>query len=229
MTLVVSVIISMVAGGFKIGSLERTMEVVIPTVEMSSFLERAIARLAELGFHQSDQPWVFQQGGKSLVDGFVTNVENAGSTPHAKSRKRLHVLVQQDAEATRVQVMMKYLDFVTGDSGESAYRDAVLDYVSGRIDAMPVIRNRSTQAVSSLATGIVMLCAPPIMLPRFGFGMTLILILLLGVTNMFFSVVAVVSISRNRQELSGLGYAISGILVTILAVVLVIILGILNV
>ena len=224
-TLVVTVLVGLVAGGFKVGSLERTLEVVVPTAELAAFLERAWARLAELGFQQTEQPWEFTQGGKSIADGFATSMETAGSTPHAKSRKHLRVTVLQDADAARVQITMKFLGFITGDSGESAYRDAVLDYVTGQKQAMSTVRNQSAQAVSALANGIVLLCAAPIMLPRLGLVMTLVLILLLAATNLFFAVVAIVSISRNPQELRGTGYAISGIVLTVVGVILTIALG----
>src|SRR5215467_15063332 len=147
-TIVLSWITAMVVGGFKIGSLERRVAFEVPQSDLAPFLDRFHRRVAELGFRPQNTRGHFQQGGVEF------NV--LGGYTHAKTKKQLTIGVRNDGQPNvYVEMVLRYLDPILGDSGESAYRDAVLDYVSGMADTMRLVPNTSFSALSCLVGGVI--------------------------------------------------------------------------
>jgi hypothetical protein len=125
----------------------------------------------------------------------------------------------------QIELAVCFLDPIVGDTGESAYRDAVLDYVSGKSDAMQVVPNRSYAAFSSLVGGIFAWCAlcvfkamhiEPLAPP----------IATLAITEAGIGIMGIVAIKKRSGELTGLGLAIGGIILSTAAGVAAIILSV---
>jgi hypothetical protein len=138
----------LVRGGFKVGRLAKTIELPVSKDQLSSFLDTARRRLEELGFRPGEAADQFIQSG--AVPGVLT------SFTHAKTKKALTLTVHDGASPEpRVKLTLLYLDPILGDTGESAYRDAVLAYVSGQAGSMATVTNSSFAAFSCLTGGII--------------------------------------------------------------------------
>jgi hypothetical protein len=201
---------AMVVGGFKFGSLERRVAHSIPREQYGAFLETLQQRLAELGFLAGAGEGIFVQGGAATG--------NLASFTHAKTRKELRVQGRDEGGAITMELSLRYLDPIAGDSGESAYRDAVLDYVSGRTDVMQVVPNRSYSAVSSFVGG-VLACAAMLVLKFNGYRPVTPPILMFAITEVGMAVLALNSIRQKPRELTGRWMAVAGIGLSVLAVV----------
>ena len=200
--IVVSWIVAIVIGGFKFGSLLKRISIGVAQAELPAFLERLNQRLAELGFQAEDGDGRYRQGGATT--------EGIPSFTHARTKKQMIVTVtgERQPEAT-VELSLRYLDPVVGDSGESAYRDAVLEYVSGQADEMRVVPNRSFMALSCLVGGAFSWIAFFYLL-GIHFNPLWWPILVLGLTELAIGVLAILSIKRKPAELTGTRAAIVG-------------------
>jgi hypothetical protein len=204
--LVVSWLAGFVTGGFKIGRLERRVKFGLLRDELGKFYERFHQRLSEIGFRPGDGVGRYLQSGSESGD--------LSSYTHAKTRKQLTIIMQDTGpHECQIELALCFLDPIVGDTGESAYRDAVLDYVSGKSDAMRVVPNRSYAAFSSLVGGIcagVALCvfkamhieplAPPITTLAF--------------TAAVIGMMGIVAIKKRPGELTGLGLGVGGIILS---------------
>jgi hypothetical protein len=201
---VVSFVLGLVVGGFKIGSLERTVEVEVGSQWLPSFLDTMRARLAELHFVATGDEWTLEQSGATFGD--------LVSFTHAKTRKRLQIRLDDSVEPVRVTLTLAYLDPIVGDTGESAYRDAVLDYVSERANEMPVVPNRSNLAFTALWGSLLTLLATVAML-RLELSVAT-MAPAVGVpvfVNAGAAVIALVPILRNPGQITGAREAIAAI------------------
>ncbi len=208
-SILLSWLAAMVLGGFKFGKLERRVAHSIPREQYDAFWNTLRARLAELGFEAIDGERVYVQGGARFSD--------VATQTHAKSMKELRVQGSDDGAAITVELSLRYLDPIVGDSGESAYRDAVLDYVSGQTGVMQVVPNRSYSALSSFVGG-VLACAAMLVLKFTGYRPVTPPILLVAITEAGMAILALITIRRKPRELTGQWLAVAAIALSVLAV-----------
>ena len=157
----------------------------------------------------------YLQGGQDAGVGVFT---------HAKTLKRLQLnLADTGGAQVNVVLHLCYLEPIAADTGESAYRDAVLDYLSGKADAMRIVPNRSFGAVNSLVGGIYAWLAL-VVLSLIRFEPLLTPLLMLTVANMVIGIVAIAAIRRKPAELTGQGLALVGIAANVSAIVVALIL-----
>ena len=104
-----------------------------------------------------------------------------------------------------------YLDPILGDTGESAYRDAVLAYVSGQADSMTTVANSSFAAFTCLTGGIIAWVAV-LYLKAMGYHPLWMPLTIVGITNVLTGFMAIYAIARKPAELTGMREAIIGIL-----------------
>ena len=200
---VIAVAFTVVSGGFKFGDLKRAVQLTIARVELDGFWSRMRERLSELGFRQSEVPGRFLQGGKEFG--------NPTTFTHGKTSKELNVQSQDSgADQTTVTATLRYLDPIVGDTGESAYRDAVLEYVTGITDRMVLVPNRSLLAVHSLiggATAVIL----AIFLFSFNFRQFLAGFWVLSFTEIVAGLLAIFSVLRKPGEITGIALAATGV------------------
>jgi len=218
--LVLSWVLNIAFGGFKIGRLAREIELTVPRDQLPAYLATVHHRLAALGFTGGESPGSFVQKGSSMGD--------LGSSTHAKTHKVVNVSVDDstDPEA-HVTLALKYQQLIVGDTGETAYADAVLAYVSYQTDSMQPVANRSFMAFSSFVFGIwtwVVLVA----LKAFRIEPFFAPVLVLGITNVATSIMAMVMVFSKPKEVSGLWLAIVGLVTSVLALVVAAVLAFLS-
>jgi hypothetical protein len=191
-------------GGFKVGRLTRTIELPVSQDRLSSFLDVARRRLEELGFQRAEAEGQYIQSG--AVQGVLA------SFTHAKTRKALTLTVQgREAPEARVALTLYYLDPILGDTGESAYRDAVLAYISGQADAMATVTNRSFAAFSCLTGGLVAWAAV-LYLDAVHYHPLWMPLTIVAITNLITGFMAVYAIARRPRELTGTREAVAGMI-----------------
>jgi hypothetical protein len=208
--------LAIVLGGFKVGSLRREMTIEVPAADFATFWTQAYQRIMALGFAAEETAGHFVQGGASFL--------NPQSHTHAKTKKRLTVeTLEQTSTTTTLRFTLAYLDPIVGDTGEGAYRDAVLDYVAGRATEMKVVPNRNYAAFSSLVGGVLALVAVPVL--HFLTSVPLLIpISCVAVTEAGTAVFALVTIHSKPAELKGTGLAIGGIATSMAACLLAVVL-----
>lgn len=197
-------LVGLVRGGFKVGGLAKTIELSLGQDRLAAFLETAHRRLDELGFRPGATPGQFIQSG--AVPGMLA------SFTHAKTKKALTLTVEERAATEAgVTLTLLYLDPILGDTGESAYRDAVLAYVSGQVDAMATVANSSFAAFSCFTGGIfawgAVLC-----LQATGYQPLWLPLTIAAITNVITGFMAVYAIARRPGELTGSREAILGMI-----------------
>jgi hypothetical protein len=194
----------LVRGGFKVGRLAKTVDLSVNKDQLPSFLETAHRRLEELGFRTGESAGQFIQSGS--VPGVLT------SFTHAKTKKALTLTVHDGAAAeARVTLTLLYLDPILGDTGESAYRDAVLEYVSGQADSMATVANSSFAAFSCLTGGIIAWAAV-LYLKAAGYHPLWMPLTIVAITNVLTGFMAIYAIARRPRELTGTVEAILGMI-----------------
>jgi hypothetical protein len=209
-SIILSWIAAIVLGGFRIGSLERRVAHSVGRDRYDTFWNTIQQRLTELGFRPGGADGVYVQSG-----GEFGNME---TFTHAKTKKELRVTSHDDAGTITVELSLRYLDPILGDSGESAYRDAVLDYVSGQRDTMQIVPNLSFGALSGFIGGLVA-CAAVFILKSIDFKPVVPPILVLTVSEIGIAILALVSIRRKPRELKGGWLAVAGIALSLAATV----------
>ncbi|MEK7781573.1 MAG: hypothetical protein AAB370_08765 [Verrucomicrobiota bacterium] len=209
-SMVLSWVAAIVLGGFKFGSLERRVAHQIAREEYAAFWERMCQRLLQLGFTSGPQQGIFLQGGSEFG--------NMSSFTHAKTKKELRATAYDNGAGVTVELSLRYLDPIVGDSGETAYRDNVLDFVSGNIAEMRVVPNRSFGAVNSFIGGSVA-CVSLVIMNLIGFQPILPAICMVAITYMVMAIIAIVAIRSKPGELTGLWLAIAGIGLGLLAII----------
>jgi hypothetical protein len=160
--------------------------------------------LEELGFRPGKSVGQFIQSG--AVPGVLT------SFTHAKTKKALTLTVHEIASPeVRVDLTLLYLDPILGDTGQSAYRDAVLAYVSGQADAMATVTNNSFAASSCLLGGVIAWAAV-LCLKAVGYHPLWMPLTIVAITNVIIGFMAIFAISRRPHELTGAREAILGMI-----------------
>jgi len=207
--LVLSWVLSIVFGGLKVGRLKREIELAVPREQLSAYLATVYFRLGAVGFKGGASPGSFEQKGSSMGD--------LGSSTHAKTHKVANVLVSESSGPEAfITLSLQYQQMILGDTGETAYADAVLAYVSNQTDSMQPVANRSFMAFSSLVFGIwtwVVLMALKVFRIEPFFGP----ILVLGITNVATSIMAIIAVMTKPKEVSGLWLAVIGLVTSVLA------------
>ena len=207
--LVLSWVANIVFGGFKIGKLSRAIELTVPREQLPAYLALMHQRLSALGFSAGATPGSFEQKGSSMGD--------LGSSTHAKTHKIVTISVDDSSgPEAQITLALKYQALIVGDTGEIAYADAVLGYVSNQTDLMQPVANRSFMAFSSLVFAIwtwgVLLALKVFRIEPFFAP-----ILVLGLTNMVTSIMGIVMVLTKPKEVSGLWLAIIGLVISVLA------------
>ena len=146
---VLSIVVALVLGGFRCGRLKRILEVEVSAMSKASFLETLRSRITELGFVKGKMEWQFIQAGAAMG--------SPSSFTHAGTKKMLTVAPEE--HGVLVKLAIKYLDLIVCDTGECAYRDAVLDYLAGHTDSMQVVPNRSHMVVTAFYGSLLTLAA----------------------------------------------------------------------
>ena len=191
-------------GGFKVGRLARSLQLPVSSSQLPGFLDTAHRRLEELGFQRGESEGQFTQSG--AVPGVLA------SFTHAKTKKALTLTVRDgEAREPRVELTLLYLDPILGDTGESAYRDAVLAYVSGQADSMATVTNCSFAAFSGLTGGIIA-WASVLCLKAAGYHPLWIPLTIVAITNVITGFMAIYAIARKPRELTGTWEAILGMI-----------------
>lgn len=207
--LVLSLVLNIVFGGFTVGKITRRLEVAVPQEQLPPYLARVNQRLGKLGFQADGATGAFIQRGEQV--GVPT------SHTHAKSPKLLELTVDEsDPQQVQIGMSLRYLTLIVGDTGETAYADAVLNYVSNATDSMQLVANRSYMAFSSLVLGIWAWMAM-IALKVFHIEPFTPTVLTLSITPIITSIMAIITIALKPRELSGMWLAIVGLVVSVLA------------
>jgi len=140
-------LVGLVRGGFRVGRLEKTMELRINGDEFPTPLDTAHWRLEELEFRPGENVGQFIKSG--VVAGALT------SFTHAKTKKAFTLNVHDDQSSeARTKDTLLCLDPILANTGEYTYRDAVMGYVSGQTDSIAAVANTSFAAFSRLIGGI---------------------------------------------------------------------------
>jgi hypothetical protein len=201
-SLVVSWAVTILFSGWKFGRLKRRVQFPMDRTLVAAFLQRLHQRAAELGFRPGSVSGQFLQGGAQFGD--------LGSFTHARINKELMVDVNESSQPATVGLTLQYLDPIAADTGESAYRDAVLDYISGHADTMKVVSNRSFAAVCTLVGGLGTWAAL-LGLTALRFNPLLEPILVMGGTYVVLGVVALITIAGKPGQLTGSRLAVIGL------------------
>jgi hypothetical protein len=207
--LVIALGSSIVLGGFRVGYLKKSLELAMPTEDAASFWENMQRRLGELGFKKAEQEGRYLQGG--------TQFGNPVSFTHSRTRKELTVRFRESGPGQlTVTVALAFLRPIGADTGESAYRDAVLDYVTGKTDHMVLVANRNLMALNSLAGGILacILAVFVVALKRWSFWPAL---LVLTITEMVLGLLGLWAALYRPAEISGKSVAAAGICLSLSA------------
>jgi hypothetical protein len=210
--LTLSWVLNILFGKGKIGKLVREMEVQVPREQLPVFLATMNHRLNELGFKPEGEPGRFvQQGGAGFGD--------LGSSTHAKAKKFLEVTLDESGAAeARIALTLRFKDLIMGDTGESAYADAALAYIAYQTDSMQIVANRSFMAFSSFVLGLwtwLALIGLKVFHVQPFFGPVLVLC----ITNVATSLLAIFMILLKPKKVSGLWLAIIGLVTSLLALV----------
>src|SRR2546427_6824077 len=197
--MVLAWLIGAALGGWKFGKFLRRVEFTVDRAQLAGFLERLQRRIAELGFTPTGVAGQYLQGGASFQD--------FGAFTHAKTPKLLNIAMDDSGQSqAKVHLALEYVNWIVADTGEGAYRDAVLDYISGQTEAMKVVPNRSFLAVCTLVGGILawvaLLGLRAVGLPFFEPTLTL------GITYFTLWVFAVIAILFKRGQATGRSWAI---------------------
>ena len=199
----IAIAVGVVIGGFKCGELGKTVLLRFDRGARDTVWTQMHYRLTELGFTAAQGDGRFLQSGEVFGD--------LGTFTHAKTNKELRVNFQEAGPQIEVGLSLRYLSFIVYDSGESAYRDAVLNYVSGQTDRMLLVPNRSLLALNSLTGGAVALLSAALILLS-GLSDLRPAIWVAALTGICTGLLALFFILRRPAEISGKWLAIIGII-----------------
>ncbi len=211
LSIIVAIIVKQMQSGYPaFGRLSKSVEVPIDKVNLEFHKKFFRGRLSSLGFRPADEADHFIQGS--------TDLGEFGAGPHARTKKILS-LDYRDAGEERIMVTLRvrYAHVVGVDEGEAAYCDAVLDFVSGKTDAMANVPRHSIMALNCLIGG-AMTCVLAIALVATDELALWLAIPTLGVTEFGVGLLALYSISRKQGEISGRWKAVVGIVLSLSAI-----------
>jgi len=212
-----SVILAIVAKQIQSGlsafsHLSKTVELPLDKVNQEFFLKDFRRRLGSLGFKAVDDDTGFIQGSSDLAE--------FGAASHARTKKLLTLRFQDSGKDNLIaSVTIRYLGLVVVDTGESAYRDAVLDLLSGKTDQMVSVPTESLLALNSLIGGMIA-CVVAVILVVSNQLPLWMAIPSIGVTEFAVGLLALFSISRKPAEITGRWKALAGIVLSLAAICL---------
>ena len=195
---------SIVLGGFRVGYLKRSIQQDVPKEDVAPFWETMQSRLEELGFNKTETEGHYLQG-------------NAPFGSPSKIKKELTVQFRESAPGQlTVSVTLVYLRPIGADTGESGYRDAVLDYVIGKTDRMATVPHRNLMALNSLGGGILacVLAIFVVALKRWTFWPSLLVLTILEIILGVFGLWAAL---YRPAEVTGKSVAAAGICLSLAA------------
>ena len=136
------------AGLSAFGHLRKTVELSV-NPSKPGFLPQRFSPAPRLaGFQPVDDGVDFIQGSSDLAE--------FGAASHASTKKLLTLHLKDSGPDNFIaSVTLRYLGLVVVDTGESAYRDAILDFVSGKTDRMVAVPTESLLALNSLVGGLI--------------------------------------------------------------------------
>jgi hypothetical protein len=212
--LVIAWFVQALAGGFRFGKFERQVEAAVDQAQVPSFLNKMYLRLSELGFAATELPGQYAQGAGS-PDGLTFT--------HARTPKLLTITMDQSQPPQAiVRFSLKYVNSIVADTGEGAYRDAVLDYLTGQKDSMVLVPNRSYAAVCTLVGGVIGWLTLAAM---FSLKMNYLpTVIPLGLTYFVIGTISIIILASKRGEVTGMPLAISGTVMSFLLLVTAVIL-----
>ena len=148
---------------------------------------------------------------------------NLSSFTHAKVPKRLDYQATTQGAQLRLRIRVKYLAAIVGDTGEGAYAGVVLDYVTGKADAMTVVANRLHLAFSTLVGGVLAVAAAA-MLTQSGLDAVeqIIGMVVFTGTNFVCGAMAIATIRANPKEIWGTRDAAWGMVLSVAGLVAVV-------
>lgn len=198
------------SGGSIFSNLSRTVEVPLSRQNLDFYRQVFFQRIESLGFKATDVEGNYVQGGPDLGA--------LGAVSHARTKKMLTVSFQTSGADQSVALLtLRYLNTVVVDSGEIAYRDAVLDFVSGKVEKMVPVPAENLLALNSLIGGLVA-CILAIVLVTSDELSLWLAIPTIGITEFGAGLLGLYAIGRRRGESSGRWKAIAGIVLSLAAV-----------
>jgi hypothetical protein len=206
--LVIALGSTIVLGGFRVGYLKKSLELAMSKEDAVPFWENMERRLEELGFKKAEEGRYLQGGAQ---------FGNPGSFTHSRTRKELVVRFSEYApDQLTLAITLAFLRPIGADTGESAYRDAVLDYVTGKTDRMVLVPNRNLLALNSLSGGILacVLAVFVVALKRWSFWPAL---LVLTITEMMLGLLGLWAALYRPTEITGKSVAAAGICLSLSA------------
>lgn len=212
-SLVAASLIKQLQSGTRVFSrLSKAIEVPFDKTNRDFHEKFFLERLASLGFKRVEDGEPFVQGG--------TDLGGLGAGPHAKTKKTLSLDFRDSGPGKAIAtIRVSYTSIVGVDEGESAYCDAVLNFVSGNSDKMATVPRESILALDSFVGGILA-CLLAALLKVCGELGLWAAVLSLGVTEMALGVAALVTIVRKSPEMTGRWKAVAGIVLSASAVCL---------
>jgi hypothetical protein len=210
-SLALSWVAVIVLGGFKMGSLHRRVIHPIARDRYNAFWQVMHQRLTELCFRAKGTDGTYIQSGAEMG--------NMETFTHAKTHKEFRVKSYDTGGNINVELSLRYLDPIVGDSGEIAYRDAVLEYVSGQTDVMRVVPNRTFGTIYTLVGGIISVAAV-LTLKCIGYTPVVAPVSGLVGANIVVGILALVAIHRKPLELTGRWLAYAGIALSLIAMLM---------
>ena len=197
-------------GGEWFSHLSRTVKMPLDKLNVEFQRELFFKRLGTLGFERAGSADDFVQGGAQLM--------SVGAASHASTKKML-TLRFEDTEPDKAVALitLRYLALVAVDSGEAAYRDAVLDYVTGRTDEMRLVRAPNLLAMNSLIGGLLACAVAAVFVISDQLSLW-VAIPTLGITELGTGLLAIYFITQKPKEISGSGKAVAGVLLSLAAI-----------
>jgi hypothetical protein len=197
-------------GGAWFSNLSRTVKFPLDKMNIDFQRQLFLKRLAALGFERAGSGDDFIQGGPQLM--------SVGAASHAATKKMLTLRFEDTEPDKAVAVIaLHYLALVAVDSGEAAYRDAVLDYVTGRADEMRLVRAPNLLAMNSLIGGLLACAVAAVLVISDQLGLW-VAIPTLGITELGTGLLALYFIGLKPKEISGAGKAVAGVLLSLAAI-----------
>lgn len=209
LTQAIVVLVENILGEFKFGSLEKSIDFTIYADKIEEFKESFYKKIEELGFVQTQSIGIseifFLQG---------QGPEGGPVGTHAGTKKELKIKFDEgQSNKYTVTLTLKYLDPIVADTGESAYRDAVLNYLSGLEREMIIVPNVSYFGVCCFAGSLIVSIAMGIDY----FGHVKLLndysILFYCLLSIALGIMAIISFLSKPKEIKGIGMSILGTLV----------------
>lgn len=209
--LMIAVGSSIALGGFRMGYLRRSIERELPKNAVEPFWEVAQRRLEELGFSKTETQGRYLQGSAPL------------GSPSGIAKELVIRFRESGPGELTVSIMFVYLRRIGADTGESAYRDAVLDYVIGKTDRMVIVPHRNLMALNSLGGGILacVLAIFVVVVKRWSFWPSLLVLttleIILGLLGLWAALYKPTEITGKSTAAAGICLSLAAMTITFFA------------